>query len=132
MFNTYYCFLSILKCIPFRNYFRGMRVQVTEWTQNYRRILDVDARFPTEVFVHDVREHVEADVRKHVEAVCKSGGSAKRIRADYLLSFIWTQNRTMRDIRVTMTDVRSVPAGVLDQETLRLIHGAIIELYKYK
>jgi hypothetical protein len=100
-----------------------MRVQVTEWTQNYRRILNVDARFPTEVFVHDVKEHAEA--------VCEGGG-AKRIRADYLLSFIWTQNRTMRDIRVTMTDVRSVPAGVLDQETLRLIHGAIIELYKYK
>lgn len=99
-----------------------MRVQVTEWTQNYRRILNVDARFPTEVFVHDVREHVEA--------VCEGGGSAKRIRADYLLSFIWTQNRTMRDIRVTMTDVRSVPAGVLDQETLRLMHGAIKELYK--
>lgn len=123
MCNSYY---GSKRRIRFRDnlFFRSMRVQVTEWTQNYRRILDVDARFPTEVFVHDVREHAEA--------VCEGGGSAKRIRADYLLSFIWTQNRTMRDIRVTMTDVRSVPAGVLDQETLRLIHGAIIELYKYK
>lgn len=96
-------------------------MQVTDWTQNYRRILDVDARFPTDVFVHDVKEHAEA--------VCE-GGSAKRMSADYLLSFIWTQNRTMRDIRVTMTDVQSVPAGVLDQDTLRLMHGAIKELYK--